>query len=175
MEFFECIKMRRSIRQYSDRSLFMDDIEKIVDAGRLAATARNEQPWEFIVITNRDRLLELGAIVSPNGALVKGAAAAIVVLCRDTKYYLEDGSAATENMLLAATALGIGSCWIAGDKKDYCQKVLEFCSVPPGLSMKLVSIVALGYPEDASAFDTEKPKRRLDEVLHIDRFGRKKE
>ncbi len=174
MEFFECIKKRRSIRQYSDKPLSMEDIERIVDAGRLAATARNEQPWEFVVITDKDRLLKLGEIVSPNGALVKGAVAAIVVLCRDTKYYLEDGSAATENMLLAATALGIGSCWIAGDKKDYCQNVLEFCSVPLELPMKLVSIVALGYPGDPSAFEAEKTKRRLDELLHIDRFGQKK-
>ena len=170
MDFFEVVEKRRSVRRYKDDPISISDIEKIVNAGRLSATARNEQPWEFIVITDKRRLERLAEIVSPNGAFLKDAAAGIVVLCRNTKYYLEDGSAATENMLLAATALGIGSCWIAGDKKDYCDSVLKFCSVPADANMKLVSIISLGYPVDADKSIAQKPKRSLNEVLHLEYF-----
>jgi nitroreductase len=68
-------------------------------------------------------------------------------------------------MLVAAASLGIGSCWVAGDKKPYCAKMLELLTAPPG--MRLVSIIALGYPAKA-----EGPiqKRPLKEVLHWERF-----
>ncbi|MCM8780126.1 MAG: nitroreductase family protein, partial [Candidatus Omnitrophica bacterium] len=88
----------------------------------------------------------------------------IAVFCKDTKYYLEDGCAATENLLLAATDLGLASCWVAGDKKPYAAFVNELLGVPAGF--KLVSLVALGKSKDKMAV----PKRSLNEVIHWDKF-----
>ena len=160
MDFFEVIKERLSVRTYSNKAVTKEDLIKIIDAGHLAATARNEQPWRFIATTDKKKIQKLGQMVSPNGAFLTGATAAIVVLSKETKYYLEDCSAATQNMLLAATALGIGSCWIAGDKKDYAGLVTAFVNAQ--VPERLVSVIALGYPETKG---TPKPKKSVDELV----------
>lgn len=166
MDALEAIKKRRSIREYSDKPITKEALEKIVDAGRFATTARDAQPWEFIVITDTSTLKRI-AEIAKNGNFISGAQAGIAVYCSDTKYYLEDGCAATENMLLAATELGIGSCWIAGDKKPYCNDINNLLHVPS--AFKLVSLISLGYPESENLF-TIKEKRPLKEILHWEKF-----
>lgn len=164
MDALDAIRARRSVREYKDKVIPKDLIEKIIDCGRLAPTARGEEPWEFVVITDKTMLKTL-ADITDYGKFIEGSNCAIAVFCKETKYYLEDGSAATENMLIAATSLGIGSCWVAGDKKSYCQGIAEALKVPPGF--KLASMIALGYP-------LQKPKpferRPLREVLHWEKF-----
>lgn len=166
MDPLECLKSRRSVREYSQEQVSSGILEKIVDAGRFAPTARNVQPWEFIVITEAATLKKLGGIAE-NGRFLAQAKACIAVFCSDTKYYLEDGCAATCNILLAATALGIGSCWVAGDKKPYCEEVSGLLNVPAGY--KLVSLVSLGYPGSKDSLCIAK-KRELKEVIHWERL-----
>ncbi|MBN1793797.1 MAG: nitroreductase family protein [Candidatus Omnitrophica bacterium] len=161
MELIEAIKRRRSERSYGNQKIERGTLEELVDAARLAPTARGEEPWEFVVIQSEKTLGRL-ADFAPNGAFLKGAAAAIAVFCRDTTYYLEDGCAATENILLAATSRDIGSCWIAGDKKPYADKVRELLGGPSG--MKLVSLIALGYRSGAEGL--KKERRSLADVIH---------
>jgi len=164
MNGLELIKKRRSVRNYRPEPVTRNLLEKIVDAGRLAATAINIQPWEFIVVIDPERKKKL-ADITDYGKFIKDAGACIVVTVKDTKYYLEDGAAATENILLAATELGLGSCWVAGDKKPYADKILSFLGMPNGY--KLISLIAVGYPEG----DLPNPdKRPLSEVLHWERF-----
>lgn len=160
MDALEAIRNRRSVRRYADRAIARDVLESIVEAGRWAATARNEQPWEFIVVTDRAKLKALGE-ATDHGRFIAQASACVAVVCKDTKYYLEDGSAATQNMLVAATALGVDSCWVAGDKKPYCANVLSLLGVPAG--SKLVSLIALGYRAEPVKTPA---KRSLSEVLH---------
>lgn len=83
------------------------------------------------------------------------------------KYYLEDGCAATENMLIAATAQGIGSCWVAGDKKPYCNEISNLLNVPA--SLKLISLVALGCSPSEDVFKIA-DKKNLNELMHWERF-----
>ncbi len=162
MDFFEAVKERRSVRKFRQAPVERDLLVKLVDSARLAPTARNEQPWEFVIITDTNRIKQLADIVKPNGAFLASAPAAIVVLSKDTKYYLEDGSAATAHILLAASALQLGACWIAGDKKDYCDDVLGFVN---SRGLRLISVIAVGYPEGEPV---SKEKRPLSEVLHWD-------
>jgi len=166
MESLENLKIRRSVREYSDKEISKDILDRIVDAGRFSATARNVQPWEFIVITQGATLSKLGELAE-NGRFLAQAKACIAVFCADTKYYLEDGCSATCNILLAATALGVGSCWVAGDKKPYCALVAELLSVPD--KYKLVSLVALGYPVSDGKFYAAN-KRGLKELIHWEKF-----
>jgi len=166
MGIIEIIKKRRSIRDYSDNPIQKDKLKALVDAARFAPSARGIQPWEFIVVT-KDYKLKMIAEISENGRFVAQAKACIAVFCADTKYYLEDGCAATENMLIAAAALGIASCWVAGDKKPYCNQINDLLNVPS--SFKLVSLVALGYPKSEKVF-VAKEKRSLDELIHWDKF-----
>jgi len=164
MQTQEAIKQRRSVRSFQDKPISRGLIEKIVDAGRLAPTARNIQPWEFIAVTQKEILKKLGQIAD-TGSFISQCSACIVVCSEDTKYYLEDGCAATENILIAATDLGLASCWVAGDKKPYAEKVKELLGIPK--EFKLVSLIALGYAD----LPKETPsKRTLKEVLHWQRF-----
>lgn len=165
METLEAIVKRRSVREFSDLPIPRQKIETIVDAGRRAPTARGIEPWEFVVVQDKTKLARL-AQVTDYGKFIKDAACCIIVCCKDTKYYLEDGCAATENILLAATDLGIGSCWIAGDKKPYCQKIKQMFGISE--SFKLVSMVALGYPREK--FPSSHKKRGIKEVLHWEHF-----
>lgn len=164
MDFFETVKKRISVREYSKKPIEKQDLENIVDAGRLAPTARGVEPWDFIVIQDKAMLKKI-AQIAENGRFIEGASAGIVVVAKETKYYLEDGCAATENMLLAAAALGIGACWIAGDKKPYTAKIMEYFGVPTGY--KLVSIIALGYPRGSVLPHTRRP---LSDVFHSEKF-----
>lgn len=166
MDAIEVIKTRRSIREYKDKPIPKDLLENFVDAARFAATARNIQPWEFVMVTKQETLKKL-ANFAENGRFIADAQACIAVFCIDTKYYLEDGCAATANILLAATALGIGSCWVAGDKKPYCGQVKSLLGVPD--SFKLVSMISLGYPLSADEFKVA-DKRKLSEIIHWERF-----
>jgi nitroreductase len=160
----DVIGSRHSHRKYKPDPVPRDVIEKIVNAGRLAATARNVQPWHFVVVTDekmRKRLVE----INDYGDFIAEAPVCIVVLCEDTKYYLEDGSVATQNILLAAEALGLGACWVAGDKKPYADKIVKLVGAPG--NKKLVSQVAVGYSADTAE---RRPKRPLNDVLHWEKF-----
>jgi len=166
MDAIEIIKKRRSIREYKDKPIPKQALEKMVDAARLAPTARNVQPWEFIVVTEPSTLTKLGELAE-NGRFLAQAKACIAVFSSDTKYYLEDGCAATENILLAAASLDIGSCWVAGDKKPYCSEVSKLLNVPA--TFKLISLISLGYPPSEKGFRVAE-KRSLSEVIHWERF-----
>lgn len=165
MEFFEVVKNRKSVREYSNKEVKKELIEKIVDTGRLAATARNEQPWEFIATSDKETLKKICGMC-PNGPFIKDASYLVAVFSKDAKYYLEDGSAATQNMLLAIEALGLGGCWVAGDKKDYAEDIRKIFNAPDGY--KLVSMITVGHPKKE-----EKPhaKKSLKEVLHWEKHS----
>jgi nitroreductase len=164
MEAYKAIRSRCSIRDFLDKAIPKEAIEKIVDCGRVAPTARGEGPWEFIAVTDKKTLRTI-ADITDYGKFICYCACAIAVFCKDTKYYLEDGCAATENMLVAATGLGIGSCWVAGDKKPYCGKIADILNVPAGY--KLISMVALGYPAGPQKAIKKRP---LSKVLHWEKF-----
>lgn len=164
METFDVLAKRASARDYMDQPVPKELLEKLVDAGRRAPTARAVEPWEFVAITDRAMLDKLAGIIS-TGVFLKQAAACIVVFCQDTKYYLEDGCAATENILLAATDLSLGTCWIAGDKKEYCEEVAKLLGAPPHL--KLISLISVGW---AVREPKQRKRRALAEVLHWEKI-----
>jgi len=164
MDALEALRTRRSCRKFAARDVPRGLIEQILDAGRLAATARNEQPWEFVVVTDEAALGQIAGMTD-HGPFIADCAVCIAVLAKDTKYYLEDGSAATQNILLAAQALGLGACWVAGDKKPYAAGIVEHLGAPAGL--KLVALVALGWPEGAMPSPRKRP---LQEVIHWGKY-----
>ncbi len=166
MDTLDILKRRRSIRLYQDKDIPMSSLEEMINVARFSPTARNIQPWEFIVITKNQTLGQIAALAE-NGRFIARSKACIAVFCADTKYYLEDGAAATVNILNAAAALGIGSCWVAGDKKPYCSQVAGLLNVPK--EFKLVSLVALGYPLDQAEFK-QGQKRPLKEIAHWEKF-----
>lgn len=164
MDALEALRTRRSCRSFSAKPVPRDLLEQIVDAGRLAATARNEQPWAFVVVTDESMRRKI-ADLAEYGKFIADSPACIAVSARETKYYLEDGSAATQNVLVAAHAVGLAACWVAGDKKPYAPEIVRLLGGPEG--MQLVALVAVGYADGPLPGPAKRP---LDDVLRWERF-----
>lgn len=167
MNTLEAIAKRVSVRAFSTAPVDRTLIEELIDAARMAPTARGVEPWEFVVVTEKASLKRLGSIAS-TGTFIKDAACCIAVFCNDTKYYLEDGCAATENILIAVSDLGLGACWVAGDKKPYAGTVSEMLGATN--AMKLISLIAIGWPEGDI---TPHEKRPLENVIHWEKYQEK--
>ncbi len=166
MDALEAIKTRRSVRTFLDRPVEREVLQQIIDCARLAPSSNNQQPWEFVVVTGgavRSKIAELATY----GKFIKNAPACVAVFCRPAGGYVEDGSAATENLILGAWALGVSSCWIAGHQTRYAEPIRALLKVPE--EYKLVSLVALGYSEKRPNVR----KRPLESVLHWEIFGKR--
>jgi nitroreductase len=163
MDAITALKTRRSVRKYRPDPVARDVIEDILDCGRLAASANNKQPWEFVAVTDAAMRNEL-AKLAEYGKFIAQAPVCIAVLCKETKYYLEDGSAATQNILVAAKAHGLGTCWVAGDKKPYADSIRKLVGAPEGT--KLICLISLGHPSE----EPKPTKRPLKEVAHWEKY-----
>jgi nitroreductase len=162
MEAFEAIRKRRSVRQYTGDPIPRKDLEAIVDAGRLAATGSNKQPWEFIVITERamiEKLKVAAKWMEQAGAIIA------VVLDSSSRWWIEDGAAAVENMLIVSTALGYGSCWLEGYTLPREAEFKTLLDVPA--DKRLLTLVPIGVPVEWPT----REKKSLEEVLHWERYA----
>jgi len=165
METLKAIAERHATRAYAAKPVPKDILEKIIDAGRRAPSARNEQPLEFVLVTKPELRQKLADLVD-YGKFIAQAPACAAVFSKDDKYFVEDGSAATENILVAAASLGVQSCWVAGDKKAYAADVAKLLKAPAGY--RLLSLVPLGYAQDPQ--EERAGKRPLKDVLHWESF-----
>jgi nitroreductase len=116
-----------------------------------------------VVVTDPEVLRSI-ANTTDFGGFIADVPACVIVICRETKYYLEDGSAATENILLAARAHGLDSCSVAGDKKPYAAEICRLVGAPPGY--RLISLIPIRYPAETPM----KSKRPLSDVLHWEKY-----
>ena len=142
----ENILTRRSIRSYTDQDVEPEKIEAILEAGMAAPSGKNGQPWDFIVLTRREILDEMAERL-PYAKMLREARVAIAVCADRTKspYWYVDCSAAAENILLAAHALGLGAVWTATyPYRDRMDVVKELCGLPGSYDSLCVSPV--GYP-----------------------------
>ncbi|MCK4963746.1 MAG: nitroreductase family protein [Dehalococcoidia bacterium] len=161
MDALEAIRRRRSVREYTGESIPREDLEKIIDAGRLAATGNNRQPWDFIVVTDREMIEQLKVAAQ---WMEKAGAIIAVVMDPASRWWVEDGSAAVENMLIASTALGYGSCWLEGYTLPREEEFKELLGVPKG--KRLLTLVPIGVPVEWPT----REKKSLEEVLHWERY-----
>jgi len=147
MTLQEAIKARRSIRAYKPEPVSQDKIDALLEAAMLAPSANNSRPWEFVVVTSRDKLDALVA-VHPYAQMLRQAPAAIIVcaLPEASAFVAQDCGAATENLLLQAADLGLGTCWCGVFPREELmakvQKALGIKAVP-------FNIIALGVPNEA--------------------------
>lgn len=168
MQTWDAILSRRNVRQYSDKPIAREDLEKILEAGRRSPSAMNSQPWDFVVITSRDKLAEL-AKVSPYGKHVASSAATIALIwdkSQDANWAQFDLGQATMAMMIAATDLGIGTGHSGANDKALAAKLLQ---LPDG--HETVGLIALGYPAQRELKPIRKPDRRpLNQVVHWDNW-----
>ena len=169
------ILARTSIRSYQDRTVEQDKIKKLLRAGMAAPSAVDKRPWHFIVVTDK-QVLEGLAQANPNAGMAARAPLAIVVcgdktkaLTRVPEYWVQDASAATENILLAAQGMGLGAVWTGTyPVTDRVEKVAAVLNLPEHI-IPFCTIV-IGYPEKYQA-----PKDKWDEGnISYNTFGGKK-
>jgi nitroreductase len=167
METWEAIRSRRDVRSFEDRAVPSDHLDEILEAGRRSPSSQNWQPWDFVVVTERERLVKLAQTWQGAGHVAHSAATVALVASppeqerrRGTLYY--DLGQATMSIMLAAAGLGIGSGHSSVGDQDLAREVLgfpddKFCAY----------MISLGYPADRPLSLIRRPDRRpFDEVVH---------
>jgi len=165
----EAIERRQSVRNYLDKEIPQDILEKVLEAGRLAPSAKNSQPWKFIIVKDKNLRDEL-IPACKNQKFVGDASIVIVGCATNPSYKMGNGdysysvdlAIALDHMSLQAAALGLGTCWIGAFYQD---KVKEVLDIPE--EVNVVALLPLGYPEKLS----EKRKRKeLAEIVCYDKY-----
>lgn len=169
METYEAIITRRSIRKFNSTPIEKGILEKLLKAGMYAPSARNMQSWHFILITDRETLDKIPD-AHPHAGMCREASAVIAV-CGDLniepgiEYNAINCSAATQNILLAAHELGIGSVWLGVyPRADRVEGVTKLLGLPSNIVP--VSMIALGYPNEVK----ETPNRFIRERIHYNKW-----
>jgi nitroreductase len=158
------IRSRHSVRKFREKEIEELIIHDAVECARLAPTAMNRQPWLIGVIHDKAIRKEIAALTD-NGKFIEQAPVCFAIFGeRDAVYYLEDCCAATQTLILALQGYGVGTCWVAGDKKGYAEEVRRCLQVPE--RYRLVSLVAAGYPADIPIA----PKKGAGECTFRDRY-----
>jgi nitroreductase len=172
METWDTIRARRNVRRYAARPIAREDLERILEAGRRAPSSGNWQPWNFVVVTDREQLIELAKVWDRGGRHIAQSAATIALVAKEPEdaahrdWLMYDFGQATENMMLAAADRGIGSGHSAVVDQQQAQRVLGF---PDG--HLAVYLIGLGYPADQPLRPLVRPNRRaFDEVVHWNRW-----
>ena len=162
---YESARTVLAVREFQDRPIPEEILRRIVEAGHLSASSLNLQPWHFVLVTDRERLRELGAQIS-TGRYIAGAGAAIVVAYeRDSEYGVSDASRAIQSMILVAWADGVGSNWTGfGDLDGVAERV----GLPD--DYEVLAVVPLGYPK-RNIGKGRKKRKPLAEVASAGRFG----
>jgi len=169
MDALEAILSRRVQRAFADKPVEREKLAKIVDAGRHAMSARNLQPWQFIVIQNRDTLKQIGELCS-TGKFVTLAPSAVVVLkdVGNARWADVDCGQAVQNMANAAWALGLGTCWVGNFDGA---KISAMLGVKEGWG--IFTILPFGYA-DAKNPPQARPLKPRGEMVHYERVGNPK-
>ena len=183
MQTLEAIAKRASLKaRLSAREVEPDKLAKILDAARLAPSARNKQPWRFIIVKDKEQVETLVSRAFSEGNQPAKEAPIIIVVCanpeddivRDGKeYYLHDVGMAVENLLLAATELGLATHPMTGVNEDELKQV---SSIPP--EVRFVIATPLAYPA-ADSYDeaakerlSERTRKTLDELVYYNEWGK---
>jgi len=147
MDVLEAIRDRRSIRRYHRKDIPDEKLMQVLEAGRWAPSAHNSQPRKFIVVKNEKVRRELAQIATYGSFLAEAPVAiAVVIDPSSSNHPVEDGAAATQNMLLAAHAIGLGSCWIGAYGSGYEDRARQILGVSG--DKRLLSLISLGYAAD---------------------------
>lgn len=158
------IKQRRSVRSFTSDPVTESVIRDILDCARLAPTARNLQPWLLGAVTDQELRHRISDLTEYGKFIRESPVCFAVFTLASAKYCLEDGCAATMSIILAASAHGLSTCWVAGAGKDYGPHVRDLLHVPEEYA--LVSLIACGYAEEMPSMG----KKSLEEVAFRDRY-----
>ncbi len=173
--FIDLLRSRRSIRKFEERAIEQEKIDLLVEAALRSPSSRGFNPWEFVVVDTPELMRQL-SLAKPHGASFLSKAPLAIAVCADpgkSDVWVEDVSIAAVILHLAATDLGLGSCWIQLRKREHdaAQSASEYAAQVLGLpeGMTVSSIMAIGYPAQRPA---PHPKESLQrKKVSVNRYG----
>jgi nitroreductase len=164
-DILDTIYSRRSIRVYESKKLDKETITQLLKAAMAAPSASNSRPWEFIIVTDEEKINFFRSKMKYGNY----NAAAIIIVCGNTsiaqndsalRFWVQDCSAATENLLLAAAGLGLGTCWVASyPKEDVMKTVRETLGIPENVYP--LNLLYVGYPSEKKEPRTQYDEKRV--------------
>lgn len=170
MDVSEAIRKRRSVRKYQARKIENDKLDRVLEAGRLAPSARNLQEWKFIVVRDGSRRKRLAE--AAKGQTFVGEAPVVIAACATVTDYVMtcgqltypiDLAIAVEHMVLQAAAEGLGTCWIGAFYEEEVKKVLN---IPP--EVRVVALLPIGYPDESPS---PRPRKEMKEIVAFENWG----
>jgi nitroreductase len=164
MNVFDAVRTVLAVRTYQDKPVPAHVVRKIAEAAHLTATSRNDQPWHFVVVEERETLRKLGSLCR-TGPFIKDAAMAVVVAIGDSQYAESDAGRAIQSMVMTAWEEGVGSVWAGWYGMD---AVNEVVGIPP--EFRVIAIVPFGYP-DRKLGAGRKNRKPFDEIVSREKFG----
>jgi nitroreductase len=162
---FDAVRTVLAIREYRDRKVDDDLIDRIVEAGRLTASSMNRQPWHFVVVRDRDHLRELGTLVATGPYIAQASFAVVAAYETDSIFGVSDLSRAIQSMVLTAWDEGVGSNWTGFGGLDAVRK-----HVGLGDGYTVLAVVPFGYPAKAVGLG-RKNRKPLGEVASSEQAG----
>ncbi len=174
MNTIDCIKTRRSRRLFLNKEVPEEKINKILECGIAAPSSVDCQPWHFVIVKDRDKLKKLAELKKRDGYKHILTAPLSIIICIDTEKspsrYIEDGICATQNILLAAHDLRLGSVYISGCKSSeprIAEKIREILSLPEKIMP--ITILPTGYPDSSEKLD-KKSLLSLKNIIHYNKW-----
>lgn len=169
MDVFEAISKRRSNRKYKDTAVEENKLDKILEAARIAPSAGNRQKWKFLVVKDQKRRQKL--VSAANGQSFVGKAPVTIVACSTESErimpcgqyaYTVDLSIAVSFMILEATELGLGTCWLGAFNEEEVKKILD---IPE--EIRVPAMFTLGYADEDPG---PRPRKQLSEIISIEKY-----
>ncbi len=159
MDAEKLLKERRSIREYRDKKVDKETLEKIIEIARYAPSGNNVQPWEIIAITDEEKLDKIKSLDDQ-----RNYPACFGVFLKDGDHFLKDGSNLSTYIMLAAKSQGLGSCWINISEQESIDGIKNMLNIPE--NYKYVSLISIGYSDENPAVE----KRSIDDLIHWEEF-----
>ena len=166
MNIYECLRTRRTVREFKPDSVSEESLAKLLSAARWSPSSRNQQPWRFVVIRDRDTLASLGETASSGGFLAR-APLAIAIVMEDADQPEMDAGRALQQMELVAWSEGMGTCFVTlSDDQREC--IADLLGIPRGL--ELITVLPFGYRHEAFRGQGI-PRKPLSQLVHVERYG----
>jgi nitroreductase len=165
MDVFEAVRTILAVRQYKPDPVPDDVVRRIVEAGRLSGSASNQQPWHFVVVTEKSTIEKIGGLVR-TGPYVAAAPVAVVIAIEKTRWAFSDVSRAIQNMLLTAWSDGVGSNWAGGP--GILDDLKPLLQIPDDLDV--VAVLPFGYPA-VDVGKGKKTRKPIGEIASRERYG----
>ena len=168
MDLYQTIKKRYSCRSYSSKQIEQEKLERILEAARLAPSAKNLQDWRFVIVTDEEKRKQVA--IAANEQIFIATAPAIIVGCSNCDQTMRcgqkissiDAAIAMEHIALAATAEGLATCWIGSFYPEKVRKVLD---IPE--QIEIIELMPIGYPADK---ETHKPRENIEKIVCYEKW-----